>query len=61
VSVDLVLIGVVDLRARDPIGDHLILHIAESIRARPGLTRIVAAAFAIVAREQFGRCQTGSD
>src|SRR5665213_2802415 len=36
VGIHLVLIGIVDLRARDPIGDHLFLHIN---RERPDETR----------------------
>src|SRR5215472_15352730 len=39
VGVLLVLIGIVDLRARDPIGDHLILHAS---RERPCQTRATA-------------------
>src|SRR6195256_4722759 len=59
VGVLLVLIRIVDLRARDPIGDHLILH---ANCERPCWTRATSAflarRFAIVSREQFGPCRT---
>jgi hypothetical protein len=40
-------------------GDVNILHASWEPLSRLGPTRIVAAGFAIVARGQFGRCQTG--
>src|SRR5882757_8035750 len=40
IGVLLVLLGVVDLRARDPIGDHLVLHSSSTLR------RILAAGVA---------------
>ena len=55
VGVLLVLVGIVDLRARDPIGDHLIL------RANRGTLGIVAARLAIVSGEQFGAYRTVFD
>src|SRR5215813_1825922 len=60
VGVLLVLIGIVDLRARDPIGDHLILHANRERPCQPGLWRILAARFAIVSRERFGPCRTAA-
>jgi hypothetical protein len=55
------LLGVVDLRARDPIGNHLILHANREHHLLLVLTRILAARFAIVSREQFGLCRTVFD
>src|SRR5262245_49225677 len=64
VGVLLVLIGIVDLRARDPIGDHLILHANRECPCwtkTKGYSAFLAARFAIVSREQFGPCRTVFD
>src|SRR4030095_7196613 len=58
ISVLLVLLGVVDLRPRAPIGTHLILHATREHHLLLVPTRILAARFAIVSRERFGLCRT---
>src|SRR5262249_59675329 len=47
ISILLVLLGVIDLRARDPISDHLILH---ADRERPHWGAFLLRGFAIVSR-----------
>src|SRR6516164_1917818 len=61
IGVLLVLLGVVDLRARDPISDHLILHANREHHWQTRANAILAARFAIVMREQFGPCRTVLD